>query len=103
MSLLLRNFMIYLEQGIALTIEEIVIVSDNARIFVVVASNGADQESARPSRWVAEKDSSVKALLGGSSVEPLAPKFPHRRVSIDPLAPKLPCRQRSTDYLPGLL
>jgi hypothetical protein len=101
----LAHFMMSLPQ-------EVAIVSDNARISCVVARN-IDQEPVRPSRWVAEKDStkvssgraekdSTKILSGRSSVGPLAPKLPCRRGSIDPLAPKLPYRRRSIDYLPEL-
>jgi hypothetical protein len=98
----LCNFMTCLQQGISLPTEvPLRIVSDNARISAVVVANNGDQEPARPSRWVAEKDS-TKVSSGRSFVEPLAPKLPSRRSSIDPLAPKLPSRRRSIDDLPEL-
>jgi hypothetical protein len=107
----LVTYMTSLQQVTSLPIE-FNIVSDNARISVVVDRN-VDQEPVRPSRWVAEKDSakvssgqaekdSTKVSFGQSSADPLAPKLPSRRSSIDPLAPKLPSRRRSVDYLPEL-
>jgi hypothetical protein len=110
----LATYMTCLQGLISISLPtEFEIVSDNARISVVVASNIDQEPVVRPSRWVAEKDSakfssiradqdSTKVSSGQSSADPLAPKLPSRRGSIDPLAPKLPSRRRSIDYLPEL-